>query len=151
MKLHHDAEKLFLLWKNYEVESAGENADTAVDDAPDMTPIEQIVFFAIKRQEGAQGWRLTPQQRIGRYKADFVVEGDFVFSLQPRIRFVGKIVIECDGHDHHEKTKEQAAHDKKRDRAMQALGFKVFRFTGSEIVRSSGRCVTEALGCHHGE
>jgi very-short-patch-repair endonuclease len=44
------------------------------------------------------------------------------------------IAIECDGHDFHERTKQQAARDRKRDRTLQALGYVVLRFTGSEIV-----------------
>lgn len=45
------------------------------------------------------------------------------------------VAIECDGHDFHERTKEQAERDKKRDRDIQSLGWNVARFTGSEIVR----------------
>ena len=33
--------------------------------------------------------------------------------------------MECDGHDFHERTKEQASSDKKRDRSLQAAGFLV--------------------------
>lgn len=43
------------------------------------------------------------------------------------------LVVECDGHDFHERTKQQAARDRSRDRRLQAAGFTVFRFTGSEI------------------
>jgi hypothetical protein len=41
--------------------------------------------------------------------------------------------VECDGHDFHERSKEQARRDKARDRALQATGYTVLRFTGSEI------------------
>lgn len=43
------------------------------------------------------------------------------------------MAIECDGHDFHEKTKHQAARDKKRDREIIATGLSVTRFAGSEI------------------
>ena len=52
-----------------------------------------------------------------------------------------KIGVECDGHDFHEKTKEQAARDKKRDRDLQALGYRVLRFSGSEIYRDVNACI----------
>lgn len=39
-------------------------------------------------------------------------------------------VIECDGHEFHERTKRQAARDRSRDRAIQAFGYRIFRFTG---------------------
>jgi very-short-patch-repair endonuclease len=54
-------------------------------------------------------------------------------------------VVECDGHDFHERTKEQAASDKARDRALQALGMRVLRFTGSEIWSDPLVCAREAL------
>lgn len=44
-----------------------------------------------------------------------------------------KIAVELDGHDFHEKTKEQARKDKSRDRALVAAGWTVLRFTGSEV------------------
>lgn len=79
---------------------------------------------------------LSAQASILTYRADFVItisEGDLSHS----------IVIECDGHNFHEKTKEQAAKDKSRDRAMTLAGHHVIRFTGSEIYRASDRCVGE--------
>lgn len=54
-----------------------------------------------------------------------------------------KVAIEVDGHDFHERTKEQAARDKARDRALQADGWKVLRFTGSEVWNDPHRCALE--------
>jgi hypothetical protein len=53
------------------------------------------------------------------------------------------IVIECDGHDFHERTKQQAARDKSRDRQLITLGYHVLRFTGSEIWADPRRCAKE--------
>ena len=44
-----------------------------------------------------------------------------------------KVILEVDGHEFHEKTKEQAIRDKSRDRFITRKGFPIFRFTGSEI------------------
>lgn len=44
-----------------------------------------------------------------------------------------KLIVECDGHDFHERTKEQAARDRSRDRRYVESGYDVFRFTGSEL------------------
>ncbi len=53
---------------------------------------------------------------------------------KPRnIDFEKKLVIECDGHEYHERTKEQARGDKQRDRYLQRFGFPVYRYTGSEV------------------
>lgn len=53
------------------------------------------------------------------------------------------VAVECDGHDFHEKTKEQAIRDKKRDRDFIAAGVPVLHFTGREIWRDPSRCVGE--------
>lgn len=53
------------------------------------------------------------------------------------------IIIECDGHNYHERTKEQAARDRSRDRALTNAGYSVLRFTGSEIFNDPTRCVDE--------
>lgn len=52
-------------------------------------------------------------------------------------------VVECDGHDFHERTKEQAARDRSRDRRLQEAGIRVFRFTGSELYRDPLGCAGE--------
>lgn len=41
--------------------------------------------------------------------------------------------VECDGHEFHERTADQATRDKSRDRKLQIMGLMAFRFTGREI------------------
>lgn len=53
------------------------------------------------------------------------------------------LAVECDGHEFHEKTKEQAARDKRRDRDMVKKGITVLRFTGSEIWKDTSKCMNE--------
>jgi very-short-patch-repair endonuclease len=55
------------------------------------------------------------------------------------------VVIECDGHDFHEKTKEQVRKDKQRDRDLQIQGYRVIRFTGSEIFKNAHGCAKEVI------
>jgi len=66
------------------------------------------------------------------YRLDFAVE-----SM--------KIAIEVDGHDFHERTKDQAQRDKSRDRALQILGWRTLRFTGSEVFRDAAACAGEVV------
>lgn len=84
---------------------------------------------------------IYPQVQVLSYRADFLLLARFL--LRDTIL---KIVIECDGHNFHERTKEQAQHDRERDRRMTAAGYKVFRFTGSEIFRRARRCAGEIEG-----
>lgn len=65
---------------------------------------------------------------------------DFAFSERMWNGVCAQIIVECDGHDFHERTKAQAERDRSRDRMFQAAGWKVLRFTGSEIFK-------DALGC----
>lgn len=84
---------------------------------------------------GFRTW-ISPQHEVGEYRVDFMFgcAGD------------GKklyLVVECDGHDFHEKTKEQAANDKARDRFFVKEGYKILRFTGSEIYKDPKKCAEE--------
>lgn len=67
---------------------------------------------------------------------------DFLFTCRCE-GFVRKLVVECDGHNFHEKTKEQAKRDKARDRDLVRKGIAVLRFTGSEIFRDPEKCREE--------
>lgn len=53
------------------------------------------------------------------------------------------LVVECDGHDFHERTKEQAAKDRSRDRTLSQMGYDVFRFTGSELWKDPWDCADQ--------
>ena len=53
------------------------------------------------------------------------------------------LVIECDGHDFHERTKQQAARDRSRDRQAVLAGMDCFRFTGSELWRDPWDCAAQ--------
>lgn len=69
---------------------------------------------------------LRPQYRVGPYRADFALPEH-------------KTLIELDGHDYH-KTKEQRTSDAKRDRYLEKEGWRVIRFTGSEVWRDPVAC-----------
>lgn len=59
----------------------------------------------------------------------------------------GRLLVECDGHDYHDRTKEQASRDRERDRRLTSGGYTVFRFTGSDIhnrpAATAGEILTE--------
>jgi very-short-patch-repair endonuclease len=76
-----------------------------------------------------EGFYLWPQIKIGPYRVDFV------FAAVRASHDTSFVVIECDGHDYHERTKQQAQRDKSRDRYLVGRGFRILRYTGSEIYR----------------
>ncbi len=71
----------------------------------------------------------------GKYRVDFLL-ASYYKKRQP-------LIIECDGHDFHEKTKEQSKRDKQRDRDCLLAGYNVMRFTGSEIYNNTEKCIQE--------
>lgn len=88
------------------------------------------------------------QHGIGQYRADLFITAYY------RVRgadgaedsqIVRHAVVEVDGHDFHEKTKAQAKHDKQRDRQLQAHGYPVYRFTGSEVYSDPFACAGEVI------
>lgn len=56
-----------------------------------------------------------------------------------------RVALEADGHDFHEKSTQQVAHDRRRDRALQLRGWYVARFTGSEIHKSITTVMKELI------
>lgn len=82
---------------------------------------------------------ISPQAIISEYRVDFLIWIGFGEKICG-------VVVECDGHAFHEKTKEQAARDKRRDREILAAGFAVMRFTGSEIFADSHDCAKQVNG-----
>jgi hypothetical protein len=55
------------------------------------------------------------------------------------------VVVETDGHAFHERTVDQASNDRRRDRILQRSRVPVFRFTGTDVVRSSEECAHEII------
>lgn len=102
---------------------------------------------------------VSPQQTIGKYRVDFTVA---VFTADVEVvrlddghdEYIetwhkGSVVVEVDGHDFHERTKEQASHDKKKDRDLQKAGCRIFRYTGSDIWNSPMDYAAEILDAAH--
>ncbi len=123
------------------------------------SPLERELAMAFSRQARFE-WRqpeahhweigswpswflaLLAQPDYGTYRADFSI-CTWVHEGQDYPPFI--VIVEVDGHDFHERTKEQAEYDKKRDRFMTGTGAQVFRFTGREISRDADACAYEVL------
>ena len=120
------------------------NEVTAVFDSYEipLTPIEKVMFAILKRVceriQDSYGLILNfkPQAKVDNYRLDFCLCGRCGYELE-------HVAIECDGHNFHEKTKEQAKHDKERDRYLTKKGYKILRFTGSEIYNDFDRIEKE--------
>ena len=101
---------------------------------------------------------IEPQAKLGEYRVDFLLTyqeslPDFDHKVKlkdgtevPSVKDVTvHLIVECDGHDFHDVSKEQASHDRERDRELKKLGYEVFRYTGSDIWNNPLACATEAV------
>jgi very-short-patch-repair endonuclease len=86
---------------------------------------------------------IEPQAEIGKYRVDFLITFGRATGEDGTLTFGKKIVVECDGHAFHERTKEQARKDRSRDRDLTALGHLVLRYTGSEIHADPRECASQ--------
>jgi very-short-patch-repair endonuclease len=89
------------------------------------------------------GCHIYQQALIGDYRVDFFIAWETAGKARPVKKCY--VVIECDGHDFHERTKEQAARDRSRDRWMASQGITVLRFTGSEIWSRTSLCASDIM------
>lgn len=99
------------------------------------------------------GFTIQPQHKVSPYRADFALAlcqsedhpGGVYRPKECPHGFFSYLVVECDGHEFHERTKEQASRDKSRDRHLLMEGWPVMRFTGSEIHADARACARQAI------
>lgn len=105
-----------------------------------MTPIERIAFAEIFRWLSDMGLmdtiKLETQKKFGPYYADFYLS---YASGKQKL----EIIVECDGHEFHEKTKAQVSRDKKRDRYFTKLGINTLRYSGSDLVKDPSIVISD--------
>lgn len=100
----------------------------------------KIIYGELNTSGLKDGIHIFIQAVVGPYRADF-----FACAVEEEA-IVLRVIAECDGHDFHERTKEQATRDKKRDRYFAKNNIRVLRYTGSEVWRDPIDCAYEFLG-----
>lgn len=114
------------------------------------SPIEQLFYYAYSivdfDNEGNDypSFFLMPQEEIqtqgGRYYADFVFDSNYLKEDGNVPEHPLKLVIECDGHEFHEKTKEQVRRGNERDYNLKVAGYDILHFSGSQIHNEPIEC-----------
>jgi very-short-patch-repair endonuclease len=97
------------------------------------SPIEEMFWDAWQRAGGAVNTiELEYQYSIPgtKYRVDFA-------NLEE------KVVIELDGYEYHN-GKEQFTNDRQRHREIEKLGWRIIRFSGSEVYKNPDKCLKEA-------
>lgn len=101
-----------------------------------MAKINDILEATDPVQEDGEwhvaGLSIIPQADIGKYRADFRISHERKFKNRWEHR---QVIVECDSQQFHERTEEERRYEKQRDRFLTTEGYKVFHYTGTEIVK----------------
>jgi very-short-patch-repair endonuclease len=117
------------------------------------TPIEQLFFMAsqavlafsnaeILYCHGAENIQISSQEKIGKYRADFVLHH---IDHGTNYRVINRVVVELDGHAFHDKDESQRRYEKARDRFFTSEGYKVLHFTGKEVTDNPFKVAAECI------
>lgn len=131
-------------------------SDLLTDIDRTESPVEQLFLLAANEKANAPKWSLfkngvlseqilvTPQYPVNiknhHYRVDFGIS-----YYSGHTNKYSTIFVEIDGHDFHERTKEQVTHDKQRERLLVNKCDSLIRFTGSEIYKDPYGCVSQAF------
>lgn len=138
-----------------------DKASTFADGRGD-TPIELALHAAIvveARFGGCIEFEVISPRRGERFNWQDGSSRNLVIESQidvegRRVDFVASVlgedcpeylIIECDGHEFHERTPKQAARDRNHDWALQNSGVKFRRFTGTQIWRDPCWCADQVI------
>lgn len=114
------------------------------------SPIERLLELGFK-SIGLSGFKDNYISSINIKKQKAIFCGkikyrvDFLIEVLLKNKAFKLFVVECDGHEFHEKTKEQVVYDNERTRALQIEGYEVIRFSGTEIWNRPHKCAMQVL------
>lgn len=115
----------------------------------DPAHLHQCTGFSLYWKSPAVWMTLYPQHPIAiggsNYRADFLIEAHTNNPFKGE-KPLCSIVVELDGHDWHERTKQQATRDKRRDREFVQNGYTVLRFSGSEVFQDGMSVIRDVQG-----
>ena len=125
------------------------------------SPIEQLLYFSLKyclvfyyleeaepfvcyktKKPYLRGILINTQDNIDKYYIDFTIEKHWREGIESKEK---TILVECDSQEWHERTEEQRRYEKERDRIIQKLGYKIFHYTGKEILQDPLKIAKEIL------
>ena len=115
-----------------------------------QSPIEEMLVYPLMNSLDVLGASvpkvtkvcMSPQVAVKPNGENYILDFGIAVYLDHKEDFL-MFAVECDGHDFHEKTKEQARKDKQRERDIMSMGCTVIRFTGSEIYKDPYKCASE--------
>lgn len=156
-KLHINNEKAKILDKHYASDKLCQDCEYKLTNQcitclfELQSPLERKLFLALNKKrvkfqtQYALNWKgeyisikgKTYDNPTNNFK-DVLTVADFYIQKRDV-----QLCVYTDGHTYHERTEDQAQRDKRIDRKLQELGFKVLRFTGKEVNENTDKIVTE--------
>lgn len=115
------------------------------------SPIEQLLAINLERINLLNFISFNPfidviaidKQQDIRVSRKTTYRVDFLITVDYKNQGLKGFVIECDGHEFHQKTKEQVEKDNQKTRDLQMKGLEVIRFSGTEIWHRGYKCACE--------
>lgn len=118
------------------------------------SPIEKIFITAFEmyiHMSNKEEFFLFPQEKVQidnkTYYADFMFKADEYLTkliLGKEIRnYNYKLIIECDGYEFHQKTRQQVQKDNEREYDLKMAGYEILRFSGSQIYNEPLKCAED--------
>ena len=112
----------------------------------ELCKLKQVCFTSINPYVYISDIEIQKEIKCGneKYRVDFFIPVSYKNpkNNNSEMKFY---VVECDGHEFHEKTKQQVIKDNKRTRKLQEYGFQVIRYSGSEIYYMAYKCAVNLL------
>lgn len=139
---------------HYHADKFDQNIWSMIQECNITSPIEQYLYMAlhlcfeqnfypeidshvINGQTFFNGYSITPQYELDKYRCDFMVSYiPLLTSFEECSRHQGQrqVIVECDSQTWHERSEDERRYEKARDRAFIKAGFHTFHFTGKEIM-----------------
>ena len=144
LELPRKAQIIILKYKNYEILD-----DFYLMSYENQSPIEQIYLIALMTLQEIVGFNFVIESQYPiecenkKYYSDFAICHYECFHDDLKEDF--RLIIECDGYEFHQKTKEQVEKDNNREYDIKMQGFEILRFSGKEIYNDAMGCALKTL------
>lgn len=159
----------YLRLRDQVVEFINDELEWMPNDAPGDSPIEKLFYTALwaycrfgvgplyhmvvpdhaqmpidrlLAREDPSTLIVQPQAQLEGWRVDFLIYAWEFGRVSGKAQW-RRLIVECDGHNFHERTKEQAAKDRGRDREFQLRGYTILRFIGSELYANPLDCARQ--------
>ena len=144
LELPRKAQIILLKYKNFEILD-----DFYLMSYENQSPIEQIYLIALMTLQEVVNFKFCIETQYLIECENKKYYGDFAIChyecLHDDLKEDFRLVIECDGYEFHQKTKEQVEKDNKREYDIKMQGFEILRFSGKEIYNDAMGCALKTL------